>query len=83
MVTDSGEYVQIEQSATERPEWLPEQLRGEQPVGEIEIDGVMWQTYQRADPVQRSLVSTQSGATAIVSGTLSFEDLAGFTSTLG
>ena len=83
MVTDAGEYVQIEQSATERPEWLPEQLRGEQPVSEIEINGVMWQTYQRADPVQRSLVSTQSGATAIVSGTLSFEDLARFTSTLG
>lgn len=83
MVTADDQYVQIEQSATARPEWLAEQLDGEQQVGQTQISGATWTEYERAQPLQRSLVSTANGRTSIVSGTLSFNELASFTAALG
>lgn len=82
MVTADGQYVQIEQSSTQRPEWLATQIAGEQPTGGREIDGANWLQYERAQPIQRSLVQSRDGATSIVSGTLSFDELAAFASGL-
>ncbi len=76
MVTADGQYVQIEQSATKRPEWINAQLSNETRRGERSIDGTTWIEYERDAPVQRSLVLTSAGVTTIVSGTLSFDELA-------
>ena len=82
MVTSDEQYVAVDQSATERPEWLAGQVNDLEPVGPREIYGVTWQLYERKDPVQRLMVSVNNGVTTIVSGTLNWDELAAFSSTL-
>lgn len=82
MVTADGQYVQIEQSVTKRPEWLNAQLVDETKLGERDINGMTWIEYERDAPAQRSLVFTNAGVTTIVSGTLSFDELSSVVSGL-
>ena len=74
-VTPQEAYAQVGQSATANPDYLPAQTGGGQPLGE---DPAGWQRYESTGPEPtRSLVRIVDGVTIVVSGTASWEVLAG------
>jgi hypothetical protein len=46
LVTPSNEFIGIRQAFVSNPSWLALQLQGNDPVGEIELGGVLWQKWQ-------------------------------------
>lgn len=46
LVTPSNEFIGIRQAFVSNPSWLALQLQGNDPVGEVELGGVTWQTWQ-------------------------------------
>ncbi len=72
-VAPGERYVQIGQSATTNPDYLPSQTLGGVPVGEGPAG---WQRYETVgDDPTRSLVTVIDGVTLVVSGTASWEVL--------
>lgn len=83
IVTDRGEYLQIVQSATQRPEFIGRSIGDALPTGSVDISGTAWQRYEQRDPINRVLVNVTNGVTTIVSGTESWERLQQQASLLG
>jgi hypothetical protein len=81
-LTPSTEYVGLEQSATKELSFVREQtLKGDK-TGTRVVAGTTWTTYETADGTHRSLVLVQDGATYVVTGTATWDDLTTFTASL-
>ncbi len=79
-VTPEDQYVAVAQTDGDAADFIEEQTLEGSPDGEITVDGQVWQRY--ATPDQRSLVRTADGSTVVVTGSLSFEQLADFAARL-
>jgi len=82
-LTPSTTYVGLEQSATKELAFLGAQTVGGQQTGSAVIAGVTWQTYESPDGKHRSYVRQAEGATYVVTGQASWQDLTRFTERLG
>lgn len=75
-VTPERQYVALAQTDGEPAGFVAEQTLQGSPDGEQTIDGVVWKRYVADD--QRSLVRTADSSTTVVTGTVSYEQLADF-----
>ena len=73
-------YLQVSQAATLASDFVVDASAGGQPTGSVEIEGVSWEQRESGD--RRSLVLQRDGVTTIVSGTLSWDELAAVTARL-
>lgn len=76
-----GPYAALSQSVAASPQYIEEQTRGGEPVGESVVDGVAWQRLESA-PGDRSLLQSSAGATTVVTGTGTWEELQRFAASL-
>ena len=76
------EYAAVAQSNGRSDEFLPEVTGRAKPEGEQVINGQTWTRYVSPETGKRSLVSTEKQLTTAVTGTLSFEGLGDFASSL-
>lgn len=72
-VTPQTQYVEVEQSATMKLDFLESQLATTRAVGKVEINGAEWRVYDGNS--QRALVRQIQGVTTAVSGTASLNEL--------
>ncbi|MGW2397946.1 DUF4245 domain-containing protein [Kitasatospora sp. NPDC001664] len=79
-VTPSGQYIAVEQRVAEPDKAVAEVVEGAKPDGTAPVDGQEWQRYQGKS--YRGLVLRTGGATTVVAGTASYEELTGFARTL-
>ena len=75
-VTPEDQFVAVTQTDGDPVRFVEEQTLGGAPDGKRSIDGRRWEQFATAD--QRSLVRTSDGATTVVTGTVSYEELADF-----
>lgn len=76
--TPEGEYAALQQTADPSDEWVNTQVNRGDRTGEVEIDGVTWQRYERPGSTpQRSLVDRpEDGSLAtVLTGSSSFAEL--------
>ncbi|MFI6844638.1 DUF4245 domain-containing protein [Kitasatospora sp. NBC_00085] len=73
-VTPSGQYAAIEQSDVDRAVLLDSAVAGGKPDGTSEVAGQSWERV--AGPKARALAVQSGGATTLVTGTASYEELA-------
>ena len=81
-LTPSTEYVGLEQSATKELTFVRDQTVKADKTGTQVIGSSTWTTYETADGTHRSLVLAQDGATYVVTGTATWDDLTTFTASL-
>jgi hypothetical protein len=81
-LTPSTEYVGLEQSATKELTFVRDQTLKADKTGTRVIGRSTWTTYETADGTHRSLVLAQDGATYVVTGTATWDDLTAFTASL-
>jgi hypothetical protein len=81
-LTPSTEYVGIEQSATRELSFVRDQTLKADKTGTRVVGSTSWTTYETADGTHRSLVLAQDGATYVVTGTATWDDLTTFTASL-
>ena len=75
-VTPQSQYIAVAQSDAPAAPFIAEQtLQGTQD-GERDVDGQTWQQYVSGD--QRSLVRSDKKSTTVVTGTVSYDELAQF-----
>ena len=79
-VTPDTQYVALAQTDGDAEEFIAEQTVQGRPDGERTVAGRQWRQYATED--QRSLVASVDGSTVVVTGTVSYEQLADFTSRL-
>lgn len=79
-VTPDQRYLALAQSDGPEAQFIEAQTLNGIPDGQQDIAGQQWRQYVSGD--QRSLVRTQNGTTTIVTGTVSYQDLATFVSRL-
>lgn len=72
-VTPTGEYAQISQSSSSSEAYLAEQTDDGMRVGAETIAAIEWERWEHGD--RRSLVRIAGGATTIVSGTATWDEL--------
>lgn len=75
-VTPDGRYVALAQTDGPPAAFIDAQTLDGTPDGQRDVDGSPWSQYLSGD--QRSLVNTQDGTTTVVTGTVSYDELAGF-----
>lgn len=75
-VTPQMQYVAVAQSDADAAPFIAEQTLQGTEDGSREIAGKTWRQYVSAD--QRSLVRTDNGSTVVVTGTVSYDELAQF-----
>ncbi len=81
-LTPTTAYVGIEQSATRERSFVRDQTLKADKTGTRVIGSTTWTSYETADGTHRSLVLAQDGATYVVTGTATWDDLATFTASL-
>ena len=85
-VTPDDKYVALAASDYDAKQFVDDQTVSGNPDGEQEINGVTWKRYFAPGngnvQDQRSLVREQSGVTTVVTGTVSYDELAAFIGTL-
>lgn len=81
-LTPSTEYVGLEQSATRELSFVRDQTLKADKTGTRVIGSTTWTTYETADGTHRSLVLAQDGATYVVTGTATWDDITTFTASL-
>ena len=81
-VTPDTQYVAIEQTNGTDDDFLRESTAEGSADGSVVIEGRQWQRYVSESSGHRSLVSKSDGITTVVTGTLSFDELAEFLATL-
>ena len=79
-VTPEDQYVALAQTDGDAGEFVADQTLRGRPDGERIISGRQWRQYTTDD--QRSLVTSMDGSTVVVTGTVSYEQLADFASRL-
>ena len=75
-VTPENQYIAVAQTDGDSGDFIEEQTLEGTPDGEVTVEGQTWQRYSSAD--QRSLVREADGSTVIVTGSVSYEQLAEF-----
>ncbi|MGV1036020.1 MAG: DUF4245 domain-containing protein [Candidatus Nanopelagicales bacterium] len=75
-ITPTNQYAALEQTNGTDPNFIKESTAKGQPDGEQVIDGQKWLRYYSSDTGHRSLVSSEKGITTIVTGTLTYDELA-------
>lgn len=75
-VTPEDQYVAVAQTDGDAEDFIEEQTLEGVPDGEVSVAGDVWQRYSTPD--QRSLVRTADGSTVVVTGSVSYEQLADF-----
>lgn len=75
-VTPQMQYVALAQSDGQPEAFIAEQTLRGQKEGERQVNGRIWQEYVSGD--QRSLVRVGDAATTVVTGTVSYDELAAF-----
>ncbi len=75
-VTPSGQYVALAQTDGPESEFVQEQTLDGVPDGQRDVAGEQWRQYLSGG--QRSLVTSSQGATTVVTGTVSYDELASF-----
>jgi len=81
-LSPSSRYVGLEQSGTKETSFVHDSVVGGKPTGTSTIDGVVWQRYESADGVQRSLVQSVDGATYVVNSQAQWPEIEQFTRSL-
>jgi hypothetical protein len=81
-LSPSARYVGIEQSATKETSFVHDSVVGGKPSGTSTINGVVWQRYESADGVQRSLVDSAHGATYVVNSQAQWPEIEQFARSL-
>ena len=79
-VTPQDAYAQVSQSSSISDAYIAEQTREGRPVGDVAIDGVVWQRWERGD--RRSLLLLEPEVTTIVSGTAAWDELTALATSL-
>lgn len=79
-VTPENQYVALAQTDGDAAEFIADQTLQGQPDGERSVSDRQWRQYTTDD--QRSLVTSVDGSTVVVTGTVSYEQLADFASRL-
>lgn len=79
-VTPDDAYAQVSQSTARSAKFLDEQTAGGRAVGEQDVAGTSWERWETAD--RRSLVLGTGPSVTIVSGTGTWEELAGLAASL-
>lgn len=75
-VTPDRQYVAVAQTDGDPGAFVAEQTISGTPDGEQTVDGAVWTRYVADD--QRSLVRTAGGATTVVTGTVTYDQLGEF-----
>ncbi|HRY10727.1 MAG: DUF4245 domain-containing protein [Actinobacteria bacterium] len=75
-VTPDDQYIAVAQTDGDAQNFIEEQTLDGSPDGEMTVDGQVWQRYTTTD--QRSLVRSSDGSTVVVTGSVSYEQLADF-----
>lgn len=75
-VTPQEQYIAVAQTDGDSAGFVAAQTLGGTPQGTVTVDGDEWQQYIAGD--QRSLVRTTPRSTTVVTGTVSYEELAAF-----
>lgn len=75
-VTPEDQYIAVAQTDGDGADFVEEQTLDGTPDGEVTVDGAVWQRYSTPD--QRSLVRSADGSTVVVTGSVSYEQLAEF-----
>jgi hypothetical protein len=75
-VTPEDEYIAVAQTDGDAQDFIEDQTLAGVPDGEVTVDGQAWQRY--STPEQRSLARTTEGTTVVVTGSVSYEQLADF-----
>ncbi len=75
-VTPDDQYIAVAQTDGDAQNFIEEQTLDGSPDGEMTVDGQVWQRYTTTD--QRSLVRSADGSTVVVTGSVSYEQLADF-----
>jgi len=75
-VTPDDQYIAVAQTDGDAKNFIEEQTLDGSPDGEMTVDGQVWQRYTTTD--QRSLVRSSDGSTVVVTGSVSYEQLADF-----
>ncbi|MER7754603.1 DUF4245 domain-containing protein [Kitasatospora sp. NPDC097643] len=73
-VTPSGQYAAVEQSDAPRDALVADKVKGAAPDGASQVAGATWDRLQ--GPKARALAVQNGGATTLVAGTASYEELA-------
>ena len=81
-LTPSTTYVGLEQSATKETSFVRDQTLVADKTGTRVIGSSTWATYETADGAHRSYVLVQDGATYVVTGSATWDDLTAFTTSL-
>jgi hypothetical protein len=81
-LTPSTTYVGLEQSATKETAFVRDQTLSADKTGTRVIGSATWTTYETADGAHRSYVLVQDGATYVVTGSATWDDLTTFTASL-
>lgn len=85
-VTPDDRYVALAASDYDAKKFIDDQTVSGTPDGEQDVDGVTWKRYFAPGngnvQDQRSLVRQQDGVTTVVTGTVSYDELATFIATL-
>lgn len=75
-VTPDEQYIALTQTDGDAEAFVAEQTLQGQPDAERTIDGQVWKQYVSGE--QRSLVTTEAGATVVVTGTVGYDQLQEF-----
>lgn len=75
-VTPQDQYIAVTQTDGDRDAFIVAQTAGGVADGTVTVDGEQWHKYVAGD--QRSLVRVTGRSTTVVTGTVSYEELAGF-----
>lgn len=81
-LTPDEKYVGLEQSATKALSFVSDATVQGRATGSRTVAGSTWTTYESDDGSHRSLVRQASGATYVVVGTASWDEIATFTTSL-
>jgi len=75
-ITPTGQYAQLVESDLPRPELLGRELSaGVRPLGEVTVQGAVWQRLPGAQAGDRAIARTQGKVTYLVSGTAKLPEL--------
>lgn len=78
----ADQFVAVTQQDFDIEDFVVEQTDAGQPDGTVTVDGRTWQRYSSNETGERSLVDTTAQVTTVVTGTVSYEELATFAATL-
>jgi hypothetical protein len=75
IVTPAGDYAAVEQSDGSRAQFVDEFASGSHRAGADSVAGVTWRRLEGGTPEPRALVRASGGATTLVVGSASWEEL--------